>query len=136
MIEAIKERVLVKGRKKGTERKEGWWNRDCRRKRKEVRMLLRKWRRGAESREEYWRGKKEYRRFCEKRKEEKREELMEEARKAKTQSQVWRVNKVNKERRRKTEIINRIKIEEWDEYFRRMLGGTENQVERRDEREE
>lgn len=61
-------------------------------------MMLRKWRGRKGSREEYRRGRKEYRRVCERGKEEKREELMEEAREAKTQSQVWKV--INRERRR------------------------------------
>lgn len=58
--------------------------------------------------------------MCERRKEEKREELMNEAREAKTQSQVWRV--INRKRRRKAEINNRIEMGEWDEYFREILG--------------
>lgn len=87
-------------------------------------MLLRKWREGKGSREEYGRGKREYRRLCERRKEEKREELI-EAREAKTQNQVWRV--INRERRRKAEINNRIEMREWDEYFRDILGGTEEE---------
>lgn len=56
---------------------------------------------------------------------------MNEAREAKTQSQVWRV--INKERRRKAEINNRIEMGEWDEYFREILGGTERQGERKEE---
>lgn len=62
-----------------------------------------------------------------------KERGIDEARNARTQSQVWRV--ISKERRRKAKINSRIELGEWDEYFRRMLGGTERRGERRNERE-
>lgn len=48
---------------------------------------------------------------------------MKEAREAKTQKQVWEV--INKERRKKIEVNKKIRMEEWDNYFRRMLGDSE-----------
>jgi len=51
-----------------------------------------------------------------------------EVREAKTQKQVWEV--INKERRRKVKVNKEIGMEEWDSYFRRMLGGSEFRVRR------
>jgi len=63
---------------------------------------LRKWKKGKGSKEEYNRGKREYKELCERRKEEEREELLKKAREAKTQEQVWKV--INKERKRRVGI--------------------------------
>lgn len=45
---------------------------------------------------------------------------MKEAREAKTQKQMWEV--IKKKRRRKIEVNKKIRMEEWDNYFRGMLG--------------
>lgn len=51
---------------------------ECSKKKREVRSLLRKWKKKIGSKEEYNRGKKEYKELYERRKEGKREELLKE----------------------------------------------------------
>lgn len=51
---------------------------------------------------------------------------MKEAREARTQNQVWEV--INRKRRRRVELNAEIGMEEWGEYFREVLGGSENRV--------
>lgn len=84
---------------------------------------MRKWRRGEGNRVDYRRERREYRELCERKRREENEKWMKEAREAKTQKQVWEV--INKERRRKVEVNKEIRIEEWDSYFRKLLGGSE-----------
>ncbi|TGZ45977.1 Uncharacterized protein DBV15_12580, partial [Temnothorax longispinosus] len=116
----MKERM--KRVKRGAEGKGGWWDEDCRKKRKEVEKLLRNWKRERKYKEDYKKRKKEYKKMCERKKEKKRN-LLEGVRKARTEKQVWEV--IKKERRKRVEINKEITIEEWDEYLREMLEGTE-----------
>ncbi|EZA50989.1 hypothetical protein X777_10537 [Ooceraea biroi] len=125
VIERVNREIRRKKRRVGGGRKKGWWNGECRRK-KEVEELLREWKRGKKSKQEYIKGKKEYKELCCRKKEEEKEELLKEARKARTQKQVWEV--INKERRKKEELNKEIKMEEWDEYFMGMLGGVEGRI--------
>lgn len=95
-------------------------------KKKEVKRLLLEWRKGVIEKKVYRIGRREYRRLCEEKKEEWNEKLMKEVREAKTQEQVWRV--INRERGKRVEINREIRMEEWDKYFRELLGGSEERV--------
>lgn len=77
-------------------------------------------------RERYLKEKKEYRKLCEMKKEKRNEELIKEARETKTRKQIWEVT--NRERRKKMEINRKIGFEEWDEYFRELLGDSGDKV--------
>lgn len=110
MIKKINEGIIgKKKRKNGTGRKK-WWDGEYKRKKKEVRRILKEWKKGRVGKEEYIEGKKEYRSLCERKKEERNEELIKEAREAKTQKQVWEV--INKERRRRVEVNRKWQINE------------------------
>jgi len=132
LIRKIRETVKWKRRKKGKEKINKWWNEECREKKREVGGLLRKWKRGKGSKEDYIKGKRDYKELCERRKEEEREELLREAKEAKTQEQVWKV--INRERKRRVRINEQIKMEEWEEYFRTMLSGLEKKDDGRERR--
>jgi len=45
---------------------------------------------------------------------------------AKRESEVWEI--INSERKKKGRIKERIEMEEWEEHFKRLLGGIENKV--------
>ncbi|EZA62833.1 hypothetical protein X777_01147 [Ooceraea biroi] len=49
VIERVNREVRRKKRRVGGGRKKGWWNGECRRKKKEVEGLLREWKRGKKS---------------------------------------------------------------------------------------
>lgn len=59
--------------RKGGEGKRGWWDEECKEKKKEVRIKLREWRRWSKQEQEYKRGKRKYRDMCEKKKREESE---------------------------------------------------------------
>jgi len=64
--------------------------------------------------------------MCEKKRKEENDRWEKMARKAKTEEQVWEV--VNRERKRRRGINEKIKEEEWVEYFKKALGGVEERV--------
>lgn len=69
----------------------GWWDGEFKESKKEIRKMLREWRKGKRGRREYKEKKKEYRELCEKKEEhEKWERVVGEARQ---EEQVWEVNK-------------------------------------------
>lgn len=54
----------------GSREKEGWWDEECRRMKKEVRRELRIWRRRGEGEKEYKEKKGRYKEICERKKRE------------------------------------------------------------------
>lgn len=105
-------------RRKGARGKR-WWDEECREEKKKVRKELIRWRRGRGSGESYRKEKARYRKLCEKKKKE--ETWERNVKEARTKGQVWKI--VNRERRRRFKINEGIKLEEWDEHFKRVLGG-------------
>lgn len=65
IVKRIREEVRMK--RKGIEAKNGWWNEECRKRKKEVGRLLKKWRKRKDSKRKYRRGRREYKELCEKR---------------------------------------------------------------------
>ncbi|XP_067217103.1 LINE-1 retrotransposable element ORF2 protein [Linepithema humile] len=124
MKEAIKEVERDVGKEEGKRR--GWWDRECEEKKKEARRELRGWRRKGGEGKEYKEKKKEYKETCERKKKEENERWEKRAREVKRENEVWEI--VNRERKRRTRINDGIGMEEWKEYFMRLLGGTEGKV--------
>ena len=94
--------------------------------------MLRRWRREGGDGKEYKERKKEYRIKCEEKKRGEVEKWEKEVVGAKTEGQVWKV--VNWERKRRRRIEEGIKMEEWEEYFKGLLGGVEWRVRKGGER--
>lgn len=67
LIRKVKEKVIMKRRKKREGGVSKYCDGECRRKKKEVGRLLLEWRKGLVDREVYVEGKKEYRSLCEER---------------------------------------------------------------------
>lgn len=117
----------------------GWWDEECRERKKEVRKELRNWRRIGGNKDMYKEMKKGYKEICEKKKREERERWVREAGKARAEGKVWDL--IRKERKRKKKVNEEIEMEGWKKYFMIILGGVEEKVvregrERRDEQEE
>ncbi|XP_067212233.1 golgin subfamily A member 6-like protein 6 [Linepithema humile] len=124
MKEAIKEMERDLGKEEGKRR--GWWDRECEEKKKEARRELRGWRRKGGEGKEYKEKKKEYKEMCERKKKEENERWEKRAREVKRENEVWEI--INRERKRRVKINDGIEMEEWKEYFMRLLGGTEGKV--------
>ena len=127
----LKERIkgaVGKSVVKGGEmrRKEGWWDKECREEKSKVRKELRKWRREGGDGMVYRERKRGYGRLCEEKRKKEVERWERELEGVRTEAQVWKV--VNRERGGRSRVNERIKIEEWNEYFRGLLGGVEWRV--------
>jgi len=131
-VEALEDRIkkaLEKGeRERWGDRRvnKGWWDEECKKKKKIVRKSLRDWRRGKENRQEYQRERREYREICEEKKKEENLRWEREVEGVRREGQVWGI--VNKERKKWKGINEGIKMEEWEIYFKGLLGGIERRV--------
>ena len=120
--------ILKRGRKeRGVAIRKSWWDEECEGKKRAVRKALRRWRRGEGCRQRYKEEKLEYKKLVERKKKEENEKWERELRKIKTEGQVWEMVGKTRKRRR---VNERIKMEEWDKYFRELLGGVCGRVRR------
>lgn len=124
MKKALGETERKLGEERG--RRTGWWDEEYREKKREVRRELRKWRRGRGSEEEYKRGRWEYEEMCVRKRKEENERWKRMAMGVKRENEVWEI--VNRERRRGKRINEEIEMEEWREYFMRLMGGVEGRI--------
>jgi len=135
MEEKVK-RVLLeteKGREnEGRRGRRGWWDKECEEKKKGVRKELRNWRKKGGEGRDYKRRKQEYRELCEEKKRKENARWERSAMDAKRESEVWEI--LNSERKKISRIHEGIEMEEWEEHFKRLLGGVENRVVRGDKR--
>lgn len=122
------------------ERKEqrGWWDEECRNRKREVREELKRWKKEGGKGEKYKEMRKRYREHCKEKRQGERERWERELERVKSERDVWKV--VNKGRRRRKKVKEGIEMKEWEEHFRKILGGVEWRVrmegERRGEEEE
>jgi len=117
----------AEGEREGERRKGGgWWDGDCREKKRRGRRALREWRKRGKEKEEYKKEKKEYNELCGAKKREENKRWEKEAEEAKTEEQVWRI--VNRERRKWKSVNEGIGMNEWEKYFREVLGGVDGKV--------
>ncbi|KAL6430574.1 hypothetical protein ACFW04_006875 [Cataglyphis niger] len=108
---------------KGIRRERGWWDRECKEEKSIVRKELRRWREKGGDGKCYREAKGKYKKLIEGKKKEEKERWEREVREIKTVGQVWEL--VNRGRRRRRKVNEDISMEEWDGYFRNLLGGGE-----------
>ena len=87
---------------------------------------MRKWRKEGGDGKVYIERKRAYGKLCEKKRKKEVERWERELEGVRTEEQVWKV--VNRERGKKRRVNEKIKMEEWVEYFRGLLGGVEWRV--------
>ena len=95
-------------------------------KKKEVRKVLRDWRKGRVDGGSYRKTKREYNRLCGAKKEKKNEKFAKEVEEARTEGEVWRI--INRERKRRGRVKTGMKEEKWRRHFVNLLGGTDDKV--------
>ena len=120
---------MTKVKRKAEEilKNKSWWDKECGRKKREVRKLLRKWKEGKEAKEKYLRESTEFRKICKRKQKEKAKSELEEIRKAKTEKEIWRY--INKGRKQRIPISEAIGLKEWRKYFMELLNGTDRKRE-------
>ncbi|XP_066590796.1 golgin subfamily A member 6-like protein 25 [Prorops nasuta] len=112
----------IKGKQKGgKENKRGWWDEECREKKKELRGEMRRWLRGESKKEDYRKKKKQYMERCEEKRGKWREEWSKEIGKARGEKEIWEI--IKRCRGKEESRVEEIRMDEWDEYFREMLEG-------------
>ncbi|XP_071580245.1 uncharacterized protein [Temnothorax nylanderi] len=121
----IEENEKENGRR-ATKNGRGWWDEECRERKREVRKELRKWRKGKGEVERYREGRKEYRETCERKKKEEKERMIREIGEARTEEKVWEL--IGRVRKRRKRINEEIKMEDWKEYFMELMGRVANRV--------
>jgi len=106
-----------------------WWDAECRKKKREMNRLRRRYRReqGEGRYEEFVRCKKEYRKLCEEKEVEQKKREEKEVENIKTESEAWKF--INKGRKKREGVCKEITMEEWVKYFRESLGGVEERKE-------
>lgn len=128
--------------------KKEWHSKVWKEKKRELRKELRKLKKGKINKEEYSKKKKEYRRWCGEEKERYEKEEEEKLRAIKTEEETWCY--INRFRKRREGVDEKIEMENWSHHFIKMLGGAkerrimeeeekrkeENQEVRKDEEEE
>ncbi|XP_066590571.1 trichohyalin-like [Prorops nasuta] len=119
-IKGIVEEVR-KGEKGERKEGKGWWDEECREMKRELRRRLRRWVKEGRGKEEYVKGRKEYKEKCEWKKERERERMNKVIENAKSEADVWEV--IRKCRGRDRGRAGEIEIEEWNKYFIEKLGG-------------
>lgn len=94
----------------------GWWDKQCMEKKKQLRKVLKEWRReGGESLEYKKRNTEKH----ERKKEEENKRWKKKTAQTKRESEVWEI--MNRERKRKKEIGKGIEMEDWKRHFMRLL---------------
>ncbi|KAL6427150.1 hypothetical protein ACFW04_008652 [Cataglyphis niger] len=111
---------------KGVRRKRGWWDSECKEQKIIVKRELRRWRKKGGDGKLYREAKGKYKKLIEGKKKEERERWERESREIRTEGQVWEI--VNRGRRKRRKVNKHITMEEWDGYFRNLLGGVDSRV--------
>jgi hypothetical protein len=115
-----KKEVIVRGAK-GAGKKNGWWDRECEQAKREVVKALRGWKRNKIDRSRFLEAKRRYRERCREKKKQKREREEKEIKEIRTEKEVWKY--INRERKKKEPVSEKITIQEWEEYFMKLLEG-------------
>jgi hypothetical protein len=118
---ATKKKEVIGRGAKGAGKKNGWWDRECEQAKREVVKALRGWRRNEIDRSRFLEAKRRYRETCREKKKQKREREEKEIKEIRTEREVWKY--INRERKKKEPVSEKITIQEWEEYFMRLLEG-------------
>ena len=115
-----KEEIKIKKWKLGSFK---WWNANCTKNKRETRKALRNWRRDKEGKEDYQMKRGEYKIVCEERRRELQENTENEILQQKGENQIWEY--INKQRKKRIGISNKIDLKEWKDHFKILLEGVD-----------
>lgn len=85
---------------------------ECNRKKRQLKEIYKKWRRGNDEKETYRKRRKEFKKLCKEKEEKRLEKLEEEVRNTKTEEEIWKI--INRERKERADIEEEISMEEWE----------------------
>ncbi|XP_029676802.1 uncharacterized protein LOC115243745 [Formica exsecta] len=102
-----------------------WWDRQCYKKKREVRICYKKWRKGKTGKEKYMEERRKLKKLAERKQREKREGEEKELKNLRNLAEVWRF--INRKRKKRTWKEAEISKEVWRSYFMELLEGNETQ---------
>ena len=105
--------------------KNRWWDKDCRRMKRETRQELRKWKQQKTTKEQYTKSLKLYKQKCAEKKRKWKEDEEKKIKSIKSQEEVWKY--INQGRLKKLKIDERIKMSEWRDHFMELLEGKQEE---------
>lgn len=123
-------RKKIKGKKKDLGHKD-WWDRNCTKKKREIKRMYRKWKEGKIGRERFI--EEVFKKFLGRKQKEKRKEEENELRRMKREIEIWKY--ISKKRGKKAWIENKIGKDDWRKHFKDLLDGVEMDEEELRERE-
>jgi hypothetical protein len=121
-----KKEVTVRG-SKGAGRTSGLWDRECEQAKKEAVKALREWRKNKIDRSRLLEAKRRYRDRCREKKKQKREREEKEIKEIRTEREVSKYT--NRERKTKESVNEEITMQEWEDYFMKLLEGRKEEGE-------
>lgn len=139
-LDKLKDMVQVAMiRKKVAKRKielgqKDWWDKQCSKKKREVRRCYKKWRKGKIGKEKYMEERRKLKELAERKQREKREGEEKELKNLRNPTEVWRF--INRKRKKRTWKEAEISKEVWRSYFMELLEGNETQKGRVNREEE
>ena len=96
-----------------------WWDKDCKRKKKKVKKAYKDWKKEKIDRLRFVETRKELRGMCREKEEKKQKEVEEEIKNIKKEGEAWKI--INRMRKKKEGISEKIERREWRDYFKEMF---------------
>lgn len=122
--EAIRKKVTkIEGMKMGWKKQ---WDKECTERKREARKALRRWKQGKRDKETYIEKRRVYKKMCEEKRREQQQKMEEEIEQLKNKNDIWKY--INRERKRKVGITNKISVDEWRNFFMEQLEGQKHKV--------
>ncbi|XP_025262551.1 golgin subfamily A member 6-like protein 22 [Camponotus floridanus] len=115
-------------------RKERWYDKECRQKKRELKNLLKLCKKEGKGQKRFYEARKEYKKLLKEKLEKEGEKIIEEMRRDKTEKKFWEI--VNQNRNGREGIDENIRREDWIKHFTKQLGGTEIDIGEEGERTE
>ena len=100
-----------------------WWDKDCKRIKKKVKKAYKDWKKGEIDRLRFVEKRKELRGMCTEKEEKKQQEVEEQIKNIKTEGKVWKF--INRMRKKKEGISEKVERREWRDYFKEMFNGSD-----------
>lgn len=116
-------RRKIKRRKRRELGHRDWWDRSCSRKKRGLKRMYRRWKKGKVEKEKFLEEKKKFKELIEKKQKDKRKEEEEDLRKLKKETDIWKY--INRTRNKRENTENKIKKEVWRQHFMDLLEGKE-----------
>ncbi|XP_077277120.1 uncharacterized protein LOC143905535 [Temnothorax americanus] len=124
----IRKEIKIKNRKIGFK---DWWDRNCTRKKREVKRMYMSWRKGKVGRRRYMEERNSMKALFEQKRKEKRIKEEEDLKNLRHGTDIWKY--INRKRKKKVWKENKIGGVEWMKYFKELLGSTEEMAEDKEE---